>query len=116
RGFGVRVYPSGRRAFFIAYRNAAGTKRRHTIGDFGTLTATEARNLAKQKLSEVLNGKDPQADRQEKRGESTFAEFAERYMDHFRHHKRSWQDDHQRLRDHLLPKLAARKLSEIILS
>ena len=117
RGFGIRVYPSGRKAFFVSYRNASGTKKRHTIGNFGEFTATTARKLAGDVLADVRRGSDPQSEKQERRGEITFAELADRYLEeHAKDRKRSWKDDAQRLRDHLLPAIGKRKLSEITLS
>jgi integrase len=115
RGFGLRIYPSGRRAFVIVYRNATGTKRFLTLGDYGSLTLDAAREMAKDKLGEVRKGADPQADKQEKRREITFNELADRYLEHFEHHKRSCHDDKQRLRDHLRPVLGHRKVTEITL-
>src|SRR5688572_11503004 len=35
KGFGVRVYPSGRKTFLVTYRNAQGSKRFLRLGDFG---------------------------------------------------------------------------------
>ena len=32
RGFGLRVYPSGRKSFFVSYRNTSGTKKRVMLG------------------------------------------------------------------------------------
>ena len=115
RGFGVRVYPSDRKSFFISYRNVSGTKKRHTLGDFGSLTATEARRLAQEKLADVRKGTDPQADRQAKRHQMTFDELADRYLDHHEGQKKSLKDDRQRLRDHIRPVIGRRKLSEITL-
>jgi len=115
RGFGVRVYPSDRKSFFVSYRNPAGTKKRLVLGEYGVFTATQARTLAQETLSEVRRGHDPQTERQEKRREMTLAELGERYLDYAQHHKRSWKDDAQRLRDHILPVLGRRKLSEITL-
>jgi integrase len=117
RGFGVRVYPSGRKAFFISYRNASGTKKRYNFGNFGEFTATAARKLAQELLAETRRGIDPQVDRQMKRDEVTFEDLAERYLEeHSKDRKLSWKDDAQRLRDHLLPAIGKRKLSEINLS
>ena len=117
RGFGVRVYPSGRKAFFISYRNASGTKKRHNFGYFGVFTATDARKMAQDLLAETRRGNDPQVDRKEKRDEITFEALADRYIEEYaKDHKRSWKDDAQRLRDHLLPIIGKRKLSEISLS
>ena len=113
RGFGVRVFPSGRKAFFISYRNASGTKKRLTIGNYGTLNLMRARELARLKLADVLHGRDPSAEGQEKRREVTFADFCTRYEDFYKDRKRSWRDDAQRLRDHILPQIGQKKLSEI---
>jgi integrase len=115
RGFGVRIYPSGRISFVVTYRNATSTKKFLTLGDYGSLTLDAARELAKDRLAEVRKGGDPQAEKQEKRREITFNGLADGYLDHFQHHKRSWHDDRQRLRDHLRPVLGHRKLSEITL-
>ncbi len=116
KGFGVRVYPSGRKSFIVAYRNSAGRKRRMTLGDHGSLTVRQARDMAQDVRAQVRSGEDPMSDKQARRQEMTFEELAERYMDHARDHKRSWKDDRQRLRDHLLPTLASHRLSEITLS
>ena len=116
RGFGVRVYPSDRKSFFISYRNSSGTKKRHTLGDFGSLTATTARRLAQDKLADVRGGTDPQADRQAQRHQMIFNELADRYLDHHEGRKKSLKDDRQRLRDHIRPVIGPRKLSEITLA
>ena len=115
RGFGIRVYPSGRKSFFVSYRNASGTKKRHTLGNYGEFTATEARRLAQGMLADVRRGSDPQSEKQEKRGEITFADLTKRYLDYVQHHKRSWKDDSQRMKSHVLPAIGHRKLSEITL-
>ncbi len=57
-GFGVRVYPSGRKSFVLSYRQS-GTKRLFTIGQYGNITLEQARLLAQKKMGEVADGKDP---------------------------------------------------------
>jgi len=44
-GFGVRVYPSGKKAFVLSYREA-GRKRLMTLGAYGPLTLDQARDRA----------------------------------------------------------------------
>ena len=44
-GFGVRIYPSGRKSFVVTYR-AKGRQRFHTVGRFGEMTLHEARSTA----------------------------------------------------------------------
>ena len=48
-GFGVRVYPSGRKTYLVQYRSSGRTRRR-TIGQHGVLTAIEARDEARKLL------------------------------------------------------------------
>jgi len=115
KGLGVRVYPSGRRAFVLTFRTQTGTKRFLTLGNYGELTVAQARRLAQDKLAEVRHGHDPQAERQDKRREITFDELADRYLDHHDGQKKSLKDDRQRLRDHIRPVIGRRKLSEITL-
>lgn len=70
KGFGVRVYPGGRKAFLVAYR-AGPRKRFLTLGTFGKdLTADEARKLAIATLGDVVRGTDPAAVREQKAAES----------------------------------------------
>lgn len=116
KGFCVRVYPSGKKTFFISYRNTLGTKKRHKIGAFGVVTASQARKLAHEKLADVLRGNDPQQQLQDRRGEITFEDLATRYLEFTQDRKRSWKADNQRLRDHILPVIGKRKLSEISLA
>ena len=57
-GFGLRVYPSGRRAFVLRY-SVAGHQRLLTIGDYGALTVQEARKRALRVRVQVSDGEDP---------------------------------------------------------
>lgn len=57
-GFGIRIYPSGKKSFVLSYRQA-GTKRLFTIGQYGNITLEQARILAQKKMGEVADGKDP---------------------------------------------------------
>jgi len=45
-GFGVRAYPSGKKAFVLFYR-ANGRQRFLTLGAYGPLTLDQARDLAR---------------------------------------------------------------------
>ena len=70
RGLGLRVYPSGRKAFVVSYRNGNGVKRLATVGDFGVLTLDEARRQAKRLLVSVGDKADPLAERRKQRLEA----------------------------------------------
>ena len=78
-GFGLRVTHTGIKAF-IAEARVHGKTRRVTIGRHGTLTADEARKLARTKLAEMSAGCDPAAQRKRHRAESiTLEEVANDY-------------------------------------
>lgn len=65
-----RLYPSGKKAFVISYR-VDGRKRLLTLGDVGVLGLDVARQTARKRLVEVLDGKDPLQEREQRsRGES----------------------------------------------
>ncbi len=63
RGLGVRLKPSGTKTFFIQYRNESRRTRRFVIGQYGLLTVEQARSLAQQRLTDVIKGEDPSAER-----------------------------------------------------
>lgn len=77
-GFGLRVYPSGRRKFLVQYR-AGGRTRRVALGWFGHLTADEGRRLAAATLGRVATGGDPAAERDAGRAAMSVAELCNRY-------------------------------------
>ena len=67
-GFGIRVYPSGRKAFVLSYRNGGGKKRLVVLGTFGRdLTLDQARDKAVRESSRVLDGTDPVNERRQER-------------------------------------------------
>jgi integrase len=81
-GFGIRVWPSGRKTFTVLYRNETRQRKRMTIGTYPTLTLQQARDRAREILAQVLQGADPQADRIEKRTGMTVSEFIGKYLEH----------------------------------
>lgn len=61
-GFGLRVFPSGKRSYIIQYR-AKGRSRRYTVGMHGVWTPETARREAKVQLGLVAKGENPAEDR-----------------------------------------------------
>ena len=78
-GFGVRVYPSGRKTYLVQYRSSGRTRRR-TIGQHGVLTAIEARDEARKLLGEVAKGGDPSEERQSRLKAPTVAALCDRFL------------------------------------
>lgn len=81
-GFGVRVYPSGKKTYLTQYRTGRRTKR-YTLGQHGVLTAEEARTFAKQVLGDVARGGDPSADRQHKYRAPNISSLCDRFLEEY---------------------------------
>lgn len=81
RGFGVRVIPSGLKAFVLQYRNEEGRSRRIVIGRYGVLTVDQARKQAILKLAAVVGGTDPAEERALSRAAITIREVCTWYLE-----------------------------------
>ena len=78
-GFGIRVWPSGRKVYVAQYR-VQGRTRRVGLGIHGAVTPEQARKEALKVLAEVAKGEDPAEERDQGRKASTVRELAERYL------------------------------------
>jgi integrase len=63
RGFSARRWPSGAVSYDLRYRAPSGERRRLSLGLHGTITADEARKLAKKRAGEVADDRDPVTER-----------------------------------------------------
>ncbi|MBB2202270.1 tyrosine-type recombinase/integrase [Gluconacetobacter tumulisoli] len=126
RGFGVRVKPSGSKAFLIQYRNAENRTRRLVLGPYGVLTVEIARDMARQRLTEVAQGKDPSAERQAVRAGMTVSEICDWYLEAAEagtilgRNRRpikasSLQMDRSRIATHIKPLIGSRLISGLTL-
>ena len=86
-GFGVRVYPSGRRCYVFRYRaraRGALVSRMATIADDRKVGLDEARRIARELAGRVARGEDPSAARAEEKvkqaARRTFAEVREDFL------------------------------------
>ncbi len=79
-GFGVRVLPSGRRYYFVRYRNKHGRSRWFTIGEHGKITVDKARIKARQIFQAVADGGDPSSEREAFRAAPTVNDLLDRYV------------------------------------
>lgn len=114
-GFGIRMYPTGRRVYVVQYR-LHGRTRRKNLGQHGVLTAEEARKDAKLVQADVARGSDPSAERKARLRSPTIKELGERFLtDHVALHCKptTLYDYRNMLRGVVNPVLGGIKVSEI---
>ena len=75
-GFGLRVWPSGKRVFVFQYRTKHRQTRRPVIGVYGSMRPERARTIAKDWAEEVRHGRDPGGERREAAQAPTVADLA----------------------------------------
>ena len=114
-GLCLRVYPTGRKVWFLPYRTEAGRFRRLKLGTYPALTLKQARSVARTRRGEVEQGHDPQAARvQARQQQETFEALARLYLErHAKVKKRSWQEDERILERELIPAWASREPASI---
>jgi integrase len=116
KGFGVRVFPTGRRTYFVQYRNQCGSTRRKKIGVHGVITADLARDEAKKLLGDVAKGEDPSKDFQKSKLKPTFEELANEYLEIYAKTEKkpkSYKEDKRMLERIILKKWRGKKIEEI---
>jgi integrase len=80
-GFGVRIFPGGRKSFYADYYNRDGQRKRMSLGPYGKLTVDEARRMARITLGSVLSGEDPALERKTRRSSLTVTELCDNYVE-----------------------------------
>lgn len=111
-GFGVRIYPSGRKTYVVRIWLADRTRPQvlETIGSTILLDAQEARDEARLRLRDAAI--EPDDCSQER--SILFAELSKRYLrDYAKLRKRSWKADEQRAYKYLLPALGEKPIAQI---
>lgn len=115
RGLQVRATPSGKKVFMLYYRTKAGKERRPKLGEYGSITLSQARDAARTMLAAIAVGKDPMADREKEQAEPTIADLWTRYEAAVvsRRKARTQESYKTAYRLHIEPKLGRKRLSEI---
>lgn len=112
RGLQLRVREGGA-SFLFYYRTKAGQERRPKIGDYGAITLTQARNIAKEWAGMVAAGRDPYAEMRVVAKEPLFSELWADYWENHGQHKKSSAFDQDSYTNHLAPRFAHKRLSDI---
>jgi len=113
-GFGVRVYPSGKKSFVLSYRHS-GRKRIMALGQYGSITLAQARDMARHELAKMrLKHTDPLEERIKARHGEKIVDLCKVYLsDYAKLHKKSWRDDERRINNRILPRWRNRQVSTI---
>lgn len=111
-GFGLRVYPSGKKAFIHTfYFN--GRKNQKTIGRYGDITLTKAIEIARKEKVMLLDGINPLDERKRSRLGDTIGKLCELYITKYATLKKTGDEDIRRINQHILPCWANRKIKSI---
>jgi integrase len=78
-GYGLRIYDSGGKSFFLDYRQD-GRQKRITIGPFPRWSADAARERAKELRKQIDKGVDPAGDKRERRTAPTVEDLIDRFV------------------------------------
>ena len=115
KGFGVRVRKDSA-SYIVMYRNAYGKQKKLTIAKTSQITPTQAREEAKQVLALVVQGKDPQNDRIEKRKALMVAELADAFYEKrkIRIKPNTRTDYENHIRNHIKPSIGKMIVKEVL--
>ena len=104
-GFGVRIYPSGKKSFVLSYRNARRKKRLLVLGRYGAdLTLDQARTRAVRERGRITEGTDPVAEKKAARStgltpDTPFRDVVRDFIDKYAKPKqRTWKETDRTLR------------------
>ena len=114
-GFGVRVYPSGKKVFVVQTR-AFGRSKRVTLGAHGEITTEIARRDATEVISRIKKGQPAVRAEPEPTPDPTVADLAERYQrEYVEMHCKPATISHYRLmlRKHIVPALGERLVADV---
>lgn len=102
-GLLLKVLPSGRKTYYIRYKNPKKINCQRKIGNAEILSLSQARALARRKLAEVAMGEDPFKDAPLNLSPTLEAFAKNDYISYVKTYKKSWEMDISRIRNHLLP-------------
>jgi integrase len=115
-GLGIGVSPKGQKTF-VLYRRVKRRPERITIGRYPDLTVEQSRAKAEILNGEIAAGHNPARMRRDERGELTFAELFEVYMErHSRPRKKTSHEDELRYKKHIASRRHGVNISKMRLS
>ncbi|MCD1626864.1 tyrosine-type recombinase/integrase [Seohaeicola saemankumensis] len=116
-GFGVRVWPNGKKTFVVQYRagGRGAPTRRKSLGTFGVVTVDQARKAAEDYLASAHLGNDLVGAERKVRAEMTVSQLCDEYIEHGMDTKKAStvKTDKGRINAHIRPLLGKKKISAV---
>ena len=112
-GLLMKVLPSGRKTYYIRYKDKRKVSSQRKLGNAVILTLSDARALARRKLAEIAMGADPFSLIQSNPSPTLEKFAASDYISYVKTYKKSWEMDISHIRNHLLPYFGAMRMSDI---
>lgn len=116
-GFGVRVWPNGKKVFTVQYRTGGrgAPTRRKSLGTYGVVTVDQARKAAENYLASAHLGNDLVGAERESRSEMTVSQLCDEYLEHGVGLKKAStiKTDIGRINGHIRPLLGKKKISAV---
>ena len=112
-GLLMKVLPSGRKTYYIRYKDKRKVSAQRKLGNAVILTFSDARALARRKLAEIAMGADPFSPMQSNFSPTLEKFAASDYIPYVKIYKKSWEMDISRIRNHLLLYFGAMRMSDI---
>jgi integrase len=116
RALKLKVTPSGHKSFILRFRTSEGRERKFKIGVFPDTPTALARDIAKKRLAEVVQGEDPSARRSVLRADAKFQDFADRFISNHAEvylRPKTIQDYRSVLKNHINPAIGQSSLQSI---
>lgn len=116
-GFGIRVFPTGKKSWVFMYR-FEGSIKRMTFGHYPKMSVAEAHEAHGKALAELEKGIDVGAKlvtaNRENRLAPTVAELANEYLEKWaKPRKRSWEEDARMLAKDVIPLIGNKKARDV---
>ena len=112
-GFGLLVLPTGFKTYYIRYYTREGVQRKTKVGRAKSIKLADAKQVARDILTAVELGRDPELERKQAKAAPDLRELAVHYMEQHGNAKRSGFNDESLWRRHLLPSLGSTRVSSL---
>lgn len=113
-GFLLKILGTGRKSYYIRYRNQRGKQVEVKIADDNITKLSDARKMAAKYLAQIAMGEDPFEKKTELKKVPTLSTFiTESYLPFVKTYKRSWDTDVSLIKNHIMPNFGKQYLDEI---